>query len=54
MLTFLFLPTAIQELLTDPNPLSPANGVAGEMFRKMRADYDRKIRQQAAKFTPSV
>jgi ubiquitin-conjugating enzyme E2 I len=44
----------IQELLNEPNPRSPANGQASDMFVKKKADYSRKIKQQAAKFAPDI
>eukprot|EP00128_Syssomonas_multiformis_P015958 Colp12_sorted_trinity150504_noHs@11629 len=44
----------IQELFTDPNPKSPANPDSSLLYVKKRAEYDRKIRAQAAKFTPAV
>jgi len=44
----------IQELFTDPNPRSPANPDCSRMYEKKRGEYDRKIRAQAAKFTPTV
>jgi ubiquitin-protein ligase len=49
-----FQSLAIQELLDDPNPKSPANWKAGDQFTTKRKDYDRAIRAQAAKFTPST
>ena len=35
----------IQDLLDDPNPDSPAQAEAYNLFRKDRAAYDRKIAQ---------
>jgi ubiquitin-conjugating enzyme E2 I len=43
----------IQELLNNPNPLSPAQNLAFDCFRSNRAEYDRKIREQARRFTPT-
>ncbi|KAJ3312416.1 E2 SUMO-conjugating protein ubc9 [Boothiomyces sp. JEL0838] len=37
----------IQDLLNDPNPLSPAHSDAYTLFKKDRAAYDRRIREQA-------
>lgn len=35
----------IQDLLNDPNPESPAQAEAYNMFKKDRAAYERKVRQ---------
>lgn len=45
---------AIQDLLTDPNPLDPAQREAYEIFVSDRSEYDRRVRAQAAKFTPDL
>ncbi|KAK9448285.1 ubiquitin-conjugating enzyme/RWD-like protein [Limtongia smithiae] len=37
----------IQDLLDDPNPESPAQAEAFNAFRRDRASYDKKVRQQA-------
>ena len=42
----------IQELLDHPNPGSPAQREAYELFVKDRAAYNRKIREQTAKNLP--
>eukprot|EP01036_Dinobryon_divergens_P029345 gene29345-38424_t len=42
----------IQELLTDPNPESPANSEAAQLFKRKPAEYKKKLREQAAKFVP--
>ena len=42
----------IQDLLTDPNPESPANNEAAQLFKKKPAEYKKKLREQAAKFVP--
>eukprot|EP01060_Flectonema_neradi_P003433 TRINITY_DN121_c5_g1_i1.p2 TRINITY_DN121_c5_g1~~TRINITY_DN121_c5_g1_i1.p2 ORF type:complete len:194 (+),score=57.94 TRINITY_DN121_c5_g1_i1:36-584(+) len=36
--------TAIQSLLTDPNPNSPANGEAARLYRDSRKEYDTRVR----------
>ena len=41
--------TGIQELLTSPNPDSPAQREAYETFQKNRKLYEQKIREQAAR-----
>ncbi|KAI8610978.1 ubiquitin-conjugating enzyme 9 [Chytriomyces sp. MP71] len=42
----------IQDLLDDPNPLSPAQTDAYMLFKKDKAAYDRRIKQQALENTP--
>ncbi|KAJ3109232.1 E2 SUMO-conjugating protein ubc9 [Physocladia obscura] len=42
----------IQDLLNDPNPLSPAQADAYMLFKKDRAAYDRRIKQQAKENFP--
>ena len=42
----------IQDLLTSPNPDSPAQREAYEAFVHNQAEYKRKIREQAAKNVP--
>ncbi|QSL66343.1 hypothetical protein MERGE_000721 [Pneumocystis wakefieldiae] len=37
----------IQDLLNDPNPNSPAQSEAYALFKKDRAAYEKRIRQQA-------
>lgn len=46
--------TGIQELLTSPNPLSPANGDAYTTYQKNRNKYNQRIRDQARKCTPDT
>merc|ERR1719453_2236858 len=41
---------SIASLLTDPNPDSPMNGEAANLFKKSREQYDAKIRALCAKF----
>eukprot|EP00276_Gloeochaete_wittrockiana_P014365 CAMPEP_0184353022 /NCGR_PEP_ID=MMETSP1089-20130417/73598_1 /TAXON_ID=38269 ORGANISM="Gloeochaete wittrockiana, Strain SAG46.84" /NCGR_SAMPLE_ID=MMETSP1089 /ASSEMBLY_ACC=CAM_ASM_000445 /LENGTH=160 /DNA_ID=CAMNT_0026688079 /DNA_START=48 /DNA_END=530 /DNA_ORIENTATION=+ len=41
--------TSIQSLLNDPNPLSPANPEAGQLFTNNPAAYNKKVRQCAAR-----
>ena len=42
----------IQDLLTSPNPDSPAQREAYEAFVHNQAEYKRKVREQAAKNIP--
>ncbi|KAF6022757.1 UBE2B [Bugula neritina] len=35
--------TSIQSLLHDPNPNSPANNEAAQLFRENRREYDRRV-----------
>ena len=44
----------IQELLTTPNPKSPAQREAYEDYTVNRTVYDRKVREQALKNTPDT
>lgn len=44
----------IQDLLTNPNPKSPANGTANDLFLKKPAEYKKRIKAQAAKFISDV
>ncbi len=46
--------TGVQELLTSPNPESPAQRDAYETFQKNRKLYDQKIREQAARNAPDT
>ena len=41
---------AIQDLLTNPNPKSPANGLANALYLKDKEGYKRRVRKEAAKF----
>ena len=41
-LSFYKILLSIQSLLTDPNPDSPLNGEAAELFKKNRRDYKKK------------
>jgi ubiquitin-protein ligase len=34
---------SIQSLLSDPNPMSPANNVAAQIYQQDRAEYNRKV-----------
>jgi ubiquitin-protein ligase len=36
--------TSIQSLLHDPNPNSPANALAAQVYQENRRDYERKVR----------
>jgi ubiquitin-conjugating enzyme E2 A len=31
--------------LSDPNPLSPANNVAAQMYNENRSEYERRVRE---------
>jgi ubiquitin-conjugating enzyme E2 I len=42
----------IQELLSDPNPQSPAQSDAYVMYVQKRADYNRRVKQQAGAHPP--
>lgn len=37
--------TSIQSLLHDPNPDSPANGVAAQLYSENRREYTRRVRE---------
>jgi len=37
--------TSIQSLLSDPNPASPANAEASQLFERDRRDYNRRVRE---------
>ena len=52
MLNIYVVWVGIQELLTDPNPESPANSEAAQLFKRKPAEYKKKLREQAAKFVP--
>ena len=44
----------IQELLTNPNPDSPAQEAAWKNFSKDRSIYEKKVKEQAKRYhTPS-
>lgn len=36
---------SIQSLLNEPNPASPANSEAAELFEKNRPEYEQKVRR---------
>ncbi|KAL3318516.1 Ubiquitin-conjugating enzyme E2 A [Cichlidogyrus casuarinus] len=36
--------TSIQSLLNEPNPNSPANSVAGELYTKNRREYNKRVK----------
>ena len=40
---------SVQSLLTDPNPKSPANPEAAQMYISDRQAYDRRVRRLAQK-----
>jgi ubiquitin-conjugating enzyme E2 I len=44
----------LQDMLDTPNPLSPANSAAAQLFVKNKSEYSKKIKAQAAKFAPST
>jgi ubiquitin-conjugating enzyme E2 I len=44
----------VQELLTSPNPNSPAQREAYEAYEKNRKLYNQKIREQAARCAPDT
>ena len=37
--------TSIQSLLDEPNPNSPANAEAAQLYRENRREYERKVRE---------
>ena len=41
--------TAIQEMLINPNPHSPANSTAGQEYMTSRAVYSKKVKAAAKK-----
>ena len=41
--------TSIQSLLSDPNPKSPANNVAAELFAKNYQEYKQKVKEVVEK-----
>lgn len=44
----------VQELLTNPNPDSPAQEDAWQNFSKERSIYEKKVKEQAKRYhTPS-
>ena len=43
----------LQNLLDEPNPKSPANSQASSLYQRDRPAYNKKIKEQARKFTPS-
>ncbi len=45
---------AAQELLGDPNPLSPAQADAFALFQNNMHEYRKRVRTQAAHFPPPV
>ena len=44
---------SIQDLLTNPNPLSPAQAEAYHDFKKKPTEYVKKVREQAIKRAPT-
>lgn len=44
----------IQDLLDDPNPSSPAQSEAYNLYMNNKTEYRRRVRQEAAKNTPST
>jgi len=42
----------IQDLLDDPNPNSPAQSEAYNLYMNNKTEYRRRVRQEAAKNTP--
>ena len=43
MQSLLLAVTIVQSLLHDPNPNSPANNEAAQLFRENRREYDRRV-----------
>jgi ubiquitin-conjugating enzyme E2 I len=46
--------TGIQELLDEPNPDSPAQSDAFNLFTSNRAEYKRRVREEARRNTPAA
>jgi ubiquitin-conjugating enzyme E2 I len=44
----------IQDLLTNPNPNSPAQREAYELYVTNPAEYNKRIREQAQKNIPNI
>lgn len=44
----------IQDLLDNPNPMSPAQSDAFVMYQQRREEYKKRVRQEAAKYPPPV
>lgn len=44
----------IQELLDNPNPNSPAQSEAYMIFQQHKEKYNKKVKEQAAKYPPPV
>jgi hypothetical protein len=44
----------IQDLLNDPNPSSPAQSEAYNLYKNNKVEYRRRVRAEAAKNTPST
>ena len=44
-LNTLFVKTSIQSLLDEPNPNSPANSQAAQLFQENRREYEKKVMQ---------
>ena len=36
--------TSIQSLLTDPNPNSPANSLAAQLYKENKREYDKRVK----------
>lgn len=47
-----FISVAIQDLLTNPNPKSPAQHEAYEAYTKRPEEYNRRVKAQAMKNAP--
>lgn len=45
--------TSVQSLLTDPNPASPANPEAAQLYIQDRSAYDKRVRRLAQKSVDS-
>jgi ubiquitin-conjugating enzyme E2 I len=46
--------TAIQDLLINPNPNSPAQREAYELYVSNKTEYVRRVKQQAKQNTPDI
>ncbi|KIH45199.1 ubiquitin--protein ligase, partial [Ancylostoma duodenale] len=44
----------IQDLLNNPNPDDPAQAEAYQIFCQNRAEYEKRVRREAAKFSAEI
>ena len=41
--------TSVQSLLSDPNPASPANDMAAQLYRENRREYEKRVKELVEK-----